>query len=192
MWTYSKTQVFLWWNLLNGLLLKKIGRCTTFLVLRVKVTSYACLERSRLKLIFHWKAHSFISSKSAESCFAAAFFGSLIIVNKEVSSAKSFGFKDFQSDRLKAVVRESNLKELCTPPKNTNCSQVQNNKSDWNNNSRSWKIFRWKMIGLHGINEVGGILLKINEVGRIIFSGAQIAKNLKSFSFFTRVKLYTV
>ena len=48
------------------------------------------------------------------------------------------------------------------------------------------------MIGLHGINEVGGILLKINEVGRIIFSGAQIAKNLKSFSFLTRVKLYTV
>ena len=41
------------------------------------------------------------------------------------------------------------------------------------------------MIGLHGINEVGGIWHKINEVGRIIVSGAQIAKNLKSISFLT-------
>ena len=92
MWTYCKTQVFLWWNLLNGLLLKKIGRCTTFLALRVKVTSCACLGRSGLKLIFRWKAHSFISSKSAQSCLAAVFFGSLIIVNKEASSPKGFRF----------------------------------------------------------------------------------------------------
>ena len=60
--------------------------------LKSKVTPCGCLERSGLKLTFHWKAHSFISSKSAESCLAAAFFGSLIIVNKEASSAKSFGF----------------------------------------------------------------------------------------------------
>ena len=75
----------------TGLLVKKIGGCTIFLTLRVKITSYACLDRSGLKLIFHWKAHSFILSKSSQSCLAVA-FGSFINVNKEVSSGKSFGF----------------------------------------------------------------------------------------------------
>ena len=75
----------------TGLLLKKNGECTTFLTLRVKITSCACLDWSGLKLIFHWKAYSFILSKSAQSSLAVA-FGSFINVNKEVSSAKSFGF----------------------------------------------------------------------------------------------------
>ena len=83
----------------TGLVLKKISGCITFLTLWVKITSCACLERSGLKLIFHWKAHSFILSKSAQSCSAAA-FGSLRIVNKEASPAKSFGFDCRFSVRL--------------------------------------------------------------------------------------------
>ena len=71
--------------------LKTIGRYTTFLTLRVKITSCACLDGSGLKLIFHWKAYLFILSKSSQSCLAVA-LASFVNVNKEVSSAKSFGF----------------------------------------------------------------------------------------------------
>ena len=40
----------------TGLLLKKISGCTTFLTLRVNITSCACLDGSGLKLVFYWKA----------------------------------------------------------------------------------------------------------------------------------------
>ena len=62
----------------TGLLLEKIGGCTNFLILRVKITSCACLDGSGLKLIFHWKAHSFILSKSSQSCLAVT-LGHLLI-----------------------------------------------------------------------------------------------------------------
>ena len=78
-------------NCWTGLLFKKNGVSTTFLTLRVKITFCACLDWSGLKLVFRWKSHSFILSKSLQSCLAAA-FGSFIKVNKEVSSPKSFGF----------------------------------------------------------------------------------------------------
>ena len=71
-------------------LLRKIGGCTTFLTLRVKINSCACLVGSRLKLIVHWKNHFFILSKYSQSCLAVT-FRSFVIVNKDVSSAKSFG-----------------------------------------------------------------------------------------------------
>ena len=69
----------------TGLPLEKIGRGTTFLLLRVKISScgYPWLDGSGLKLIYLWKVHSFIFSKFAQSCFAVA-LGSLIIVNKEM------------------------------------------------------------------------------------------------------------
>ena len=57
----------------TGLLSKKTGGFTTFLTLQIKVTSYACLNRSGLKLLFHWKAHSFILSKSSSSCLGVEF-----------------------------------------------------------------------------------------------------------------------
>ena len=75
----------------TGLLSEKIDGYTTFLNLRVKITSCACLNGSELKLIFRWKTYSFILSKSSPSCLAVA-FGSFINVNKEQSPAKSFGF----------------------------------------------------------------------------------------------------
>ena len=55
-----------------GLLLKKTGGCTTFLTLRVKIAPCACLDGSRLKLIFYWKVHSFILSKFSQNCLVAA------------------------------------------------------------------------------------------------------------------------
>ena len=76
----------------TGLLLKNIGGCTTFLILRVKRTSCACLDKSGLKVIFYWKAHPFILSKSSQNCLTVVPFGSFINVNKEVLSEKSFGF----------------------------------------------------------------------------------------------------
>ena len=75
----------------TALLFKRIGGYTTFFNLRVKITSCACLDGSGLKLAFYWKTHCVILSKSSENCLAAA-FGSFVIVNKEVSSAKGFGF----------------------------------------------------------------------------------------------------
>ena len=62
-----------------------------FFTSRVKITSCACLDGSGLKLIFHWKVHLVILFKSSQSCLPAV-FGSFVIVNKEVSFAKSFGF----------------------------------------------------------------------------------------------------
>ena len=56
--------------------------------------------------------------------------------------------EDFQPGCLKAEVQESNLVKLFTHPKNTKCSRVQNDRGDCNNRG---------MIGLHGINQVGGI-----------------------------------
>ena len=69
----------------TAILLKKIGGCTTFFTLQVKITFYACLDVSGLKPIFHWKGHSVILSESSQSCLAVA-FGTFAIVNKEVSS----------------------------------------------------------------------------------------------------------
>ena len=65
-----------------------------------ETTSCACLDGSGLKLIFHWKAHSFILSKSSQSLLAVA-FGSFINVSNEVSSAKSFGFIEDRLYKLK-------------------------------------------------------------------------------------------
>ena len=140
----------------TGSLLKKIGGCITFFTLRVKITSCPCLERSGLKLVFHWKAHSFVLSKFAQSCLAAA-FGSLIIVNKKRSSAESFGF-DWRFS-VRSFKSRGPRTEPCATlhfPQKYKLLSGPNNKGDWNN-WRNWKIFRWKIIGLHGINKVGGI-----------------------------------
>ena len=73
------------------LLIKEIGGCITFLTSRAEIASGTCLDGSGIKFIFHWKGYLFILSKSSQSCLAVA-FASFIIVNKERSSVKSFGF----------------------------------------------------------------------------------------------------
>ena len=146
--------MFLWWNLLNWFVIKENWWMCKLFDLKNKNNFLSLFRAVRIET--HFQAHCFILSKSAQSCLAAA-FGSLIIVNKEASSAKSFGFDWRFSVRL-FKSRGSRIEpwNSSLPLKNANCSRFRNNKGDWNN-SRSWKIFRWKIIGLHGINEVGGI-----------------------------------
>ena len=72
----------------------------------MKILSYAFLGGSELKLISYWKANFVILFKSARSCLAVA-FGSFINVNKEVSSAKSFGFDSRFSVRLIIKIKKS-------------------------------------------------------------------------------------
>ena len=52
--------------------------------------SCSCLDGSGLKLVFYWKAPFVFLSKFLQSGSTVT-FGSFIIVNKEVSSAVSFG-----------------------------------------------------------------------------------------------------
>ena len=79
----------------------------------VKITSWACLFRSGLKLIFHWKAQSFIVYyKLTIGCklhnnYIMPLFKSLAELwmswskeNGEVSSAKSLTFEDKPSSKL--------------------------------------------------------------------------------------------
>ena len=61
----------------------------------MKVTSCACLDGSGLELIFHWKAHFFILSKSSQSCIIYK-CKQKSVVRKKVLSL----IEDFLSDRL--------------------------------------------------------------------------------------------
>ena len=50
------------------LLLKRIRGGQTFFSFLEKITSWACMLGSGLKLMFHWKARSFILDRSLLSC----------------------------------------------------------------------------------------------------------------------------
>ena len=67
-----------------------------FLILREKMTSSTCLERSGLKLIFHWKAQ--IISKSLFNAFADVFL-SWTTEKRKVSFVKNLGFDDKLVDK---------------------------------------------------------------------------------------------
>ena len=62
-------------------------------VLRVKTISCACLDKSGLKSIFHWNAHSEILLKSSFNCFADK-STSWRTEKMDVSSAKCFVIDD--------------------------------------------------------------------------------------------------
>ena len=70
------------------LLLKRKGGWQTFFDFLEKITYWAYLLRSRLKLIFHWKAHCFILARSLLS-FDVIITDSWITGKWAVSSAKS-------------------------------------------------------------------------------------------------------
>ena len=63
------------------LLLKTKDGCGSFFILWLKITSWACLLGSGLKLIFHWKAHLLIFFRSSFNSLAE---------NNDVSSATKF------------------------------------------------------------------------------------------------------
>ena len=66
---------------LTDLLLEKVGRCTTFLTWRLKITFYVSLDGARLKIVFQRKANFFILYKSSQSILAVAFTSSIIVNN---------------------------------------------------------------------------------------------------------------
>ena len=82
----------------TGMLLKVKGGWDDTDLLREKITSWACLEISGLKLIFHWKAHFVILVKSLFKSFVA-FLILCTVANNEVSSANSFGLHWRPSDK---------------------------------------------------------------------------------------------
>ena len=71
------------------------------------MTSWVCFEDSRLKLIFHWKAHSLTlfksQFKSQEDAAVSQTTG-----NSEVSLANSFRFVDRLSGKSLIYIRNSN------------------------------------------------------------------------------------
>ena len=78
------------------LLLKTKDGCGSFFILQLKITSWACLLGSGLKLIFHWKAHLLIFFRSSFNSLAEP-FTSLTNENNDVSAAKSFTLEDISS-----------------------------------------------------------------------------------------------
>ena len=82
----------------TGILLKINTGWFGFLILREKMTSWACLEGSGLKLIFHWKPQLHILMKSFFNSFAYVFL--LWTTEKgEVPSAKGQGLDDKPVDK---------------------------------------------------------------------------------------------
>ena len=79
-------------------LLNTKGGWGSFFVLRLKMTSWACLVGSGLKFDFHWKAQLCIISKSLLRTFAE-FWLSWITENKDVSSANNLAFVESPSER---------------------------------------------------------------------------------------------
>ena len=74
------------------LLLKINEGWDDFWILREKITSWACLLGSGLKLIFHWKAQLFILFKSSFKFFTDKYLSN-ITEKRDVSSTNSLGFK---------------------------------------------------------------------------------------------------
>ena len=62
------------WNklLLNGILLNKRVGWSSFLIFLLNITSCACLLKSGLKIIFHWKAQLVIAFRSRLKVVALA------------------------------------------------------------------------------------------------------------------------
>ena len=78
------------WDILffKGMLLKERQGWSSFLVFLLNITSCACLVKSGLKIIFHWKAQLLITVRSLRKV-AALDWMSLTTEKRDVSSAKS-------------------------------------------------------------------------------------------------------
>ena len=72
-------------------MLKTKNRCGSFFILWIKITSFACLLGSGLKLIFHWKTHLLIFFRSSFNSVTEA-FTSETTENKDKLPAKCFTF----------------------------------------------------------------------------------------------------
>ena len=92
-----------WWNAL----LKTNGRCDTFFNFLLKITSWACLLRSGLKLIFPWKSQSLIFFKSLLSSFAEVVM-SCVTENRDVSPANNFVLESSSPDKSFLYIKNNN------------------------------------------------------------------------------------
>ena len=90
--------MFLVWVWITWLLLNIKSGWLGFLILGEKITSWACLEGSGLKPIFHWYGQLLIFNKSLFKTFADEVI-SQTTEKREVSSAKSLGFDDNLVDK---------------------------------------------------------------------------------------------
>ena len=96
---FKNAPSFFWYGVCTILLLSRINTgWFGFLILREKVTSWACLRISRLKLIFHWYVQLLIFSWSSFKALADKFV-CRITKKKQLSSAKSLGFDDNWFDK---------------------------------------------------------------------------------------------
>ena len=94
------------WETLLLLLKHKGGWQTVFSFLK-KITSWACLLRSRLKLIFHWQAHCFTLARSLLSS-EVIITESWITEKREVSSAKRLVLEDKPSAKSLTNIKNNN------------------------------------------------------------------------------------
>ena len=96
----SKCRSKCFWEstLLTGIFSKNILRWTFLAVFLLKMTSSTCFLGSELKLIFHWKAHLFISFRSLFKLLAVL-SGTLTVQNRDVSSANNLGLHWRLSDK---------------------------------------------------------------------------------------------
>ena len=93
----KKPRCFWYWVFITWLLLKINSGRLGFLILREKITSWASLGGSGLKLTFHWYAELLLFSRSLFKVLADKLV-SRITKNRDVPPAKSLGFDDNSFD----------------------------------------------------------------------------------------------
>ena len=90
--------MFLWVSLRHSSIVENHRSIRVLFIVRLNATSWACLQATRLKIIFHWKAQSVICFKSSFSSPADTLI-SRIIENKDVSSANNLILDDKLSEK---------------------------------------------------------------------------------------------
>ena len=70
----------------------------SFFILRLKMTSWACLVEPGIKFIFHWKAQLYIISRCFSRLFAEVWL-SWITKNKDILSATNLALAERPSER---------------------------------------------------------------------------------------------
>ena len=105
----NKSRCFWYGVCIAWLLLKIITGWLDFLILQEKITFWACLEESGLKLIFHWYPQFLFFSRLLFKMLADKFV-SWTTKNRKVSFAISLGFDD-NSYLIKHLCRLQTIKE---------------------------------------------------------------------------------
>ena len=115
----SKCRPKCFWEsaLLTGMLLKNVLGWIFLVAFLLKMTSWACFVGSGLKLIFHWKAHLFISFRLLLRLLAVL-SGTLTVESRNVSSANNLGLHWRLLDKSLMYIRNksgSNIDSWGTP-----------------------------------------------------------------------------